>query len=68
MEEVELDVAPERFGQQLLAHFEAEWRVARHLQGYLAHKKQPPPRTLPCLGTYGGPRGGGLFLMSEVPL
>ena len=22
----------------------------------------------PCLGPYGGPRGGGLFLMSEVPL
>jgi len=21
-----------------------------------------------CLGPYGGPRGGGLFLMSEVPL
>jgi len=26
------------------------------LQGYLAHKKTPPPRTL-CLGAYGGPGG-----------
>jgi len=42
------------------------------LQGYLAHKKQHPPR----LATYGGtkpralwcPWGGGLFLMSEAPL
>ena len=40
------------------------------LQGYLAHKKHPPPRTLQWdfLGSYGGPRGGGRFLMIEVPL
>ena len=52
------------------------WRVAVRpgllllLQGYLAHEKHPPPRTLQkdYLGSYGGPRGGGLFLMSEVPL
>ena len=31
-------------------------------QGYLAHKKHPPPRTLQW--SY----GGELFLMSEVPL
>ena len=32
------------------------------LQGYLAHKKPPFPRTLPYLEPYGGPRGGGGFL------
>ena len=26
------------------------------------------PRVGLCLGPYGGPMGGGLFLMSEVPL
>ena len=26
------------------------------------------PTVRPCLGPYGGPRGGGLYLMSEVPL
>jgi len=26
------------------------------------------PTVEPCLGSYGGPRGGGRFLMSEVPL
>ena len=40
------------------------------LPGYLARKKQRPPRTL--LSDYAlGPmeaRGGGLFFMSEVPL
>ena len=39
------------------------------LQGYLAHKKPPPPpdpTVGPYLGSYGGPRGGGRFLMSEV--
>ena len=39
------------------------------VQGYLAHKKQPTPGTLQLsLGPYGGPGGGGAFLMSEVPL
>ena len=44
--------------------------LASSLQGYLAHKKLSPPRTLQqaYLDPYGGPRGGGLFLMSEVPL
>ena len=40
------------------------------LQGYLAHKKHPPPRTLQWDYTY-GPMvilGGVLFLMSEVLL
>jgi len=34
------------------------------LQGYLAHKKHPPPRTLQqdYLGSYGGPRGECCFL------
>ena len=35
------------------------------VQGYLAHKKYPPPRTLTvglCLGPYGGPTGRGCFL------
>ena len=40
------------------------WRV----QGYLAHKEHPPPTVGLYLGSYGVPRGGGLFLMSEVPL
>ena len=41
-----------------------------NLQGYFARKKQRPSRTLQQgpLGPYGGPREGGLFLMSEVPL
>ena len=41
----------------------------RHMavQGYLAHKKSSRPRTR-RLGPYGGPMGGGRFLMSEVPL
>jgi len=40
------------------------------LQGYLAHKKHPPqdPTVGLCLGPHGGPRWGGRFLMSEVPL
>jgi len=41
------------------------------LQGYLAHKKHPlrrPPTVGLYLGSYDGPEGGGLFLMSEVPL
>ena len=41
-------------------------RSLAHLQGFLAHKKQPHPSTLPtvglCLGPYGGPGGGGHFL------
>ena len=39
-------------------------------QGHLAHKKEPPPRTLQYDYAQ-GPMvvlGGGLFLMSEVPL
>ena len=35
-------------------------------------RKNPPPSQDPTvglnLGSYGGPKGGGLFLMSEVPL
>jgi hypothetical protein len=38
------------------------------LQNYLAHKQHPPPRTLQEDFTYGCPRGGGQFLMSEVLL
>ena len=45
-------------------------RSVRPLQGYLAHKKSPPPqdhhRALDIL-LLQGPRGA-LFLMSEVPL
>ena len=46
-------------------------RSRKHrLQGCLAHKKHPPPR--PIVGLYLGSDvvlgGGGLFLMSEVPL
>jgi hypothetical protein len=45
-------------------------RFASALQGYLAHKKAPPPRTLQHAHA-SGPMlvlGGGRFLMSEVPL
>ena len=46
-------------------------RNPRHLtpQGYLAHKKHPPRRTLQtlCLGTYGDPRGVGSFLCARYP-
>ena len=41
------------------------------LQGYLAHKKQRPPRTQQQEHAQGRMvvlRGGGLFLMSELPL
>ena len=40
------------------------------IQGYLAHEKQRPQRTLQYdyVGSFGGPGGGGLFLMSEAPL
>ena len=41
------------------------------VQGYLAHKNNLPPydpTVALCLGLYGGPRGGGRFLMREVPL
>ena len=36
------------------------------IQGFLAHEKPPPPRTLhctvgPCLGPHGGPEGGNVF-------
>jgi hypothetical protein len=39
-------------------------RAETAVQGYLAHKKPPPPRTLRkgYLGPYGDPRGGGCFL------
>ena len=36
-----------------------------HVQGYLAHKKTPTrrdPTVESCLGSYGGPMGGGGFL------
>ena len=40
------------------------------LQGYLAHKQPPPPRTLQQDYAEGPTEvlGGGCFLMSEVPL
>ena len=38
------------------------------LQGYLAHEKQPPPRTVEKDYASGPMVGGGLFIMSEVPL
>ena len=45
--------------------------TVRHLQGYLAHKKQPPPLGPPydhrCVVPLQGPRRG-VFLMSELPL
>ena len=47
-------------------------RVPRQtLQECLAHKKQPPPKDPSVglnLGSYAGPRGVGLFLISGVPL
>ena len=39
--------------------------------GYLAHKKHPPsqdPTVGPFPGSYDGPMGGRLFLMSEATL
>ena len=38
-----------------------------NLQGYLAHEKMPPPKTLQRLEPYGGPRGGGGFLWARYP-
>ena len=41
------------------------------LQGYLAHKKTPPPRTLPvglCLGPYSGPRGWAFSRERGAPI
>ena len=46
-------------------------RARETLQGYLAYKKPPSRRTPtvgPCLGSYGSPRGGGRFLMRQVPM
>ena len=41
-----------------------------HRRCHLAHKKTPSRRILQYehLGSYGGPRGGGVFLMTEVTL
>ena len=50
--------------------FQGELAPLNRLQGYLAHKKQPPPRTLQE-DNVEGPLvvlGGWVFLMSEVPL
>ena len=44
---------------------------ATPVQGCLAHKEPPLPRDPtvgPCLRSYGGPRGGGRFFLSEVVL
>ena len=43
---------------------------SRSAQGYLAHKKAPPPRNLQKAYAYGPTVlvGGGAFLISEVPL
>ena len=38
------------------------------VQGYLTHKKQPPPQdptAALCLGTYGDPAGAGVGLLSR---
>ena len=37
------------------------------LQGNLAHKETHPPRTLPCLRSLGGHRGGGVFFWVRNP-
>ena len=40
------------------------------VQGYFAHKKQPPlgdPAVVLCLGTYGGPRGVGACYERGTP-
>ena len=49
-------------------HRHRSWSLLEPRQGYLAHKKQPPRRTLLglCLGPYGG--ASGRFLLNEVPL
>ena len=43
-------------------YMEREGRV-RFVQGYLAYETDTPqdPTVGPCLGSYGGPRGGGRF-------
>ena len=43
----------------------------RDLQGYLAHKKHPPPldpEVALCLGTYGDPRGVGVSYERGTPV
>ena len=43
--------------------------LVKEEHGYLTYKKMHPPRTVGlCLGPYAGPEGGGLFLVSHVPL
>ena len=45
-------------------------REGSGLQGYLAHKKTLPPSDPTvglCLGSYGGPRGKGVFLWARYP-
>ena len=41
------------------------------LQGYLAHKTPPPPKDPtvgPCLGSYGGSRGGAVSYERGTPV
>jgi hypothetical protein len=46
------------------------FKVYEGLQGYLAHKKQPPvgPFIALCLGTYGDPRRVGVFYERCTPV
>ena len=48
----------------------SEESIGPLIQGYLAHKKPPAPRTLVglCLGTYGGPMGVGISYERGTPV
>jgi len=49
------------------AAFSPDGLQPHSLQGYLVHKKAPPPSTL-CLGSYGGPRGLGVSYERGTPV
>ena len=60
---------PPRMSGIIDAAYVLKFRV-EGLQGYLAHEKQLPKDPTAGLGLdpYSGPRRGGFFLISEVPL
>ena len=69
-EETEKDTERERGDVPDAAHPEYHLAHTVDCRGTLLMRNSLPPETYSsiCRGPCGGPRGGGLFLMSEVPL
>ena len=55
--------------QRMWDSYEEHVATSGAVQGYLAHTRQRPPRTLQLhhLGSRGGPRRGGCFLCARYP-